>query len=57
MGIVLPNETPEKLPTILAAGRQTAAIAQETELSGFLPKAATPVLQRSPNDYYQRRLA
>jgi hypothetical protein len=26
------------------AGRQTAAIAQETELSGFLPKAATPGL-------------
>jgi hypothetical protein len=57
MGIVLPNETPQKLPAIVAAGRQTAAIAQETEWSGFLPKAATPVLRRSSNDYYQRRLA
>jgi len=41
------TETSEKLPAIVAAGRQTAAIAQATELSGFLPKAATPVLQRS----------
>jgi hypothetical protein len=38
----------QKLPAIVAAGRQTAALAQETAWSGFLPKAATPVLQKSP---------
>jgi hypothetical protein len=37
-------ETSKKPSAIVAAGRQTAAIARETELSGFLPKAATPVL-------------
>jgi hypothetical protein len=39
------QEISEKLPAIVAAGRQTAAIAQYRELSGFLPKAATLVLQ------------
>jgi hypothetical protein len=44
-------ETYEKLPAIVAAGRQTAAMAQETALTVphcGMPKAATPVLQRSP---------
>jgi len=43
------SQTAEKLPPHMAAGRQTAALVQETELSGFLSKAAAPVLQRSLN--------
>jgi FkbM family methyltransferase len=43
------NKTAEKLPPHMAAGGQTAALVRETELSGFLSKAAAPVLQRSLN--------
>jgi hypothetical protein len=39
-------ETSEKSLIHRSGGRQTAAFIQK-ELSGFLPKAATPVLQRS----------
>jgi hypothetical protein len=40
-------ETSLKPRVIVAACRQTAAFLRKIELSGFLPKAATPVLQKS----------
>jgi len=44
------SEPSEKCQDVVSAGRQTAAFAQETPVSGFLPKAATPVLQRPQFD-------
>jgi pectinesterase len=43
---MIQNETFEKLWSIVAACRQTAAFLWEIEWSGFLPKAATPAMTR-----------